>query len=67
MGGVRYSRKAVVDLIPQRNSGKMVAWHNGKVELVEIDAVIAQSPLLVNTNSYLVSTALALNIYLGTQ
>lgn len=57
--------KAAVDLIAQGDSGKMVAWRNGKVEPVEIGTVIAQSPLLVSTNSYLVSTARALGIYLG--
>lgn len=57
--------KAAVDLIAQGDTGKMVGWHNGKVEAIPLSNVLAQSPLLVSANSYLVSTARALGIYVG--
>ncbi|BDA74585.1 6-phosphofructokinase [Rivularia sp. IAM M-261] len=57
--------KAAVDLIAQGDTGKMVGWHNGKVEAIPLSNVLAQSPLLVSANSYLVETARALGIYVG--
>jgi ATP-dependent phosphofructokinase / diphosphate-dependent phosphofructokinase len=41
----------------------MVAWRNGQVEAVPLDAVLAQSPLGVAVNHYLVDTARTLSIY----
>jgi ATP-dependent phosphofructokinase / diphosphate-dependent phosphofructokinase len=41
----------------------MGAWRNGQVETVSLDAVLAQSPLYVTNNSYLLETAHALGIY----
>lgn len=57
--------KAAVDLIAAGESGKMVAWRNGQVEAVVLDDVLAQSPLHVSANHYLVETASALGIYTG--
>jgi ATP-dependent phosphofructokinase / diphosphate-dependent phosphofructokinase len=57
--------KAAVDLLANGDTGKMVAWHNGQVEAVALDAVLAQSPLHVAANSYLVETARGLGIYVG--
>lgn len=57
--------KVAVDLIAAGESGKMVAWRHGQVEAVALDAVVAQSPLHVATNHYLVQTASALGIYVG--
>lgn len=57
--------KAAVDLIAAGESGKMVAWRNGKVDAVSLDAVLAKSPLNVDANHYLLETANALGIYVG--
>ncbi|BAZ40952.1 6-phosphofructokinase [Calothrix sp. NIES-4101] len=57
--------KAAVDLIAAGESGKMVAWRNGQVEAVSLDAVLAESPLHVAKNHYLVETARAMGIYIG--
>ena len=57
--------KAAVDLIAAGESGKMVAWRNGQVEAVALDAVLAESPLHVAANHYLLETASALGIYVG--
>ncbi|MBF2063218.1 MAG: ATP-dependent 6-phosphofructokinase [Calothrix sp. C42_A2020_038] len=59
--------KAAVDLLFNGETGKMVIWHNGKVEAASLDAVLAQSPLRVAPDDYLVETARALGIYIGIQ
>lgn len=56
--------KAAVDLLAAGETAKMVAWHNGQVEAVPLEVVVAQSPLLVAPNHYLVQTARALGIYI---
>jgi 6-phosphofructokinase len=57
--------KAAVDLLAQGESGKMVAWQSEQVEAVQIEDVVAHSPLPVNPNRALVQTARALAIYVG--
>jgi ATP-dependent phosphofructokinase / diphosphate-dependent phosphofructokinase len=57
--------KAAVDLLAQGESGKMVAWRSGQVEAVQIQDVVAHSPLPVDPNGTLVQTARALAIYVG--
>jgi 6-phosphofructokinase 1 len=57
--------KTAVDLIAQGNYSQMVAWQNGQVVAVPLAEVIAQSPSPVKSNSYLISTAEALGIYVG--
>jgi ATP-dependent phosphofructokinase / diphosphate-dependent phosphofructokinase len=57
--------KAAVDLLDRGESGKMVAWRGGQVEAVEIQDVVAHSPLPVDPNGALVQTARALAIYVG--
>ncbi len=57
--------KTAVDLIAAGETGKMVAWKNGQVEAVSLDAVLLESPLHVATNSSFVETARALGIYVG--
>ncbi len=59
--------KAAVDLIAAGESGKMVAWQNGQVKSVALNDVLAQSPLHVAKNHYLVETASALGIYIGNE
>ncbi len=58
---------AAVDLIAEEKYGQMVAWQNGKVVAVPISDVVAQSPLLVDTHSYLLHNARALGIYVGSR
>ncbi len=57
--------KVAVDLIAQGQTQQMVAWQNGQVVGVPLEAVVAQSPLLVDPTSYLVQTASSLGIYVG--
>ena len=57
--------KAAVDLIAAGESGKMVAWQNGQVKSVALNDVLAQSPLHVAKDHYLVETASALGTYIG--
>ncbi|MBD2347011.1 ATP-dependent 6-phosphofructokinase [Anabaena subtropica] len=57
--------KTAVDLIAQGQFGQMVAWQNGGVVPVPIADVVAQSPLHVNPQGYLVQSARSLGIYLG--
>jgi ATP-dependent phosphofructokinase / diphosphate-dependent phosphofructokinase len=57
--------KVAVDLVAQGKSRQMVAWQNGRVAVVELEDVLAQSPLAVDPHSYLVETARALGIYIG--
>jgi ATP-dependent phosphofructokinase / diphosphate-dependent phosphofructokinase len=57
--------KAAVDLLAVGDSGKMVAWQNGQVVGVDLSAVLALSPLLLDPNNYLVETARSLGIYVG--
>ncbi len=40
--------KAAVDLLATGQSSQMVAWQNGQVVAVPLDAVLADSPCLVN-------------------
>lgn len=57
--------KVAVDLIANGQSRQMVAWQNGRVAVVPIEKVVAQSPLAVEPQSYLLETARALGIYVG--
>jgi ATP-dependent phosphofructokinase / diphosphate-dependent phosphofructokinase len=57
--------KAAVDLIAQGLTQKMVAWQNGQVVAVPLDAVLARSPLSVDPTSYLLQTASSLGVYVG--
>lgn len=57
--------KTAVDLLAQREFGKMVSWRSGQVEAVQIQDVVAHSPLPVDPNGALVQTARALAIYVG--
>ncbi|PLZ22152.1 6-phosphofructokinase [Fischerella thermalis WC542] len=57
--------KAAVDLLAAGETAKMVTWRNGQVEAVALEVVVAQSPLCVAPNHYLVQTARALGIYVG--
>lgn len=57
--------KTAVDLLAQGESGKMVAWRSGQVEAVDIQDVVARSPLPVDPNGTLIQTARALAIYVG--
>jgi 6-phosphofructokinase 1 len=57
--------KAAVDLIAGGKSGQMVAWQNGEVVAVRLEAVLTKSPSLVDPNNYLVETARSLGIYVG--
>ncbi|MCU0538105.1 MAG: ATP-dependent 6-phosphofructokinase [Hydrococcus sp. Prado102] len=57
--------KVAVDLIAEGQSRQMVAWQNGCVAVVALEDVLAQSPTSVDPQSYLVETARALGIYLG--
>jgi 6-phosphofructokinase 1 len=57
--------KAAVDLVAGGQSHQMVAWQNGRVAVVPIEEVLALSPLAVDPQSYLVETARALGIYMG--
>jgi 6-phosphofructokinase 1 len=57
--------KVAVDLVAQGQRRQMVAWQNGQVVSVPLDAVLAQSPLSVNRVSELVQTACSLGIYVG--
>ncbi|WP_414541552.1 ATP-dependent 6-phosphofructokinase [Nostoc sp. CCY0012] len=57
--------KAAVDLLATGQSSQMVAWQNGQVVAVPLDAVLADSPCLVNPDSFLVQTARSLGTYMG--
>jgi 6-phosphofructokinase 1 len=57
--------KVAVDLVAQGQKRQMVAWQNGQVVSVSLEAVLAQSPLSVNPTSDLVKTACSLGIYVG--
>ncbi|ARV57968.1 6-phosphofructokinase [Nostocales cyanobacterium HT-58-2] len=57
--------KTAVDLLAAGETAKMVAWHNGQVEAIPLELVVAQSPLCVAPNHYLVQIARALGIYVG--
>jgi ATP-dependent phosphofructokinase / diphosphate-dependent phosphofructokinase len=57
--------KAAVDLLANGDTGKMVSWHHGQVEAMPLDRVLAQSPVRVAANHYLVETARALGVYVG--
>jgi 6-phosphofructokinase 1 len=57
--------KLSVDLIAQGRSRQMVAWQNGEVGVVSLDEALAQSPRMVDADSYLAQTARALGIYVG--
>lgn len=57
--------KTAVDLVAQGESRKMVAWRNGQVEAVALEAVLDRNPCLVNPTSDLVRTANAVGIYTG--
>jgi ATP-dependent phosphofructokinase / diphosphate-dependent phosphofructokinase len=57
--------KTAVDLVAQGESRKMVAWRNGRVETVALEAVLEQSPYSVDPANELVETANALGIYVG--
>lgn len=57
--------KAAVDLIANGKSGEMVAWQNGEVVALPLEAVLAKSPSLVDPHNYLVETARSLGIYVG--
>jgi 6-phosphofructokinase 1 len=56
---------AAVDLVAREQFDRMVAWQNGEVVSVPLEAVIAQSPALVDPNGCLVQTARDLGIYIG--
>lgn len=56
---------AAVDLVAREQFDRMVAWQNGEVVSVPLEAVIAQSPALVDPNGCLVQTARDLDIYIG--
>jgi 6-phosphofructokinase 1 len=56
---------AAVDLVAQEKFDRMVAWQNGEVISVPLEAVTAQSPAPVNPDGCLVRTARALGIYIG--
>lgn len=58
--------KTAVDLIAQEQYNQMVSWQNGQVVAVPLEAVITRSPILVQPHNYLVQTAQALGIYVGT-
>ncbi|MBD2445749.1 ATP-dependent 6-phosphofructokinase [Nostoc sp. FACHB-152] len=57
--------KAAVDLIAQQNYGQMVAWQNGQVVNVPLEAVLQQSPIGVDPHGYLVETARSIGTYIG--
>ncbi|NJO94429.1 MAG: ATP-dependent 6-phosphofructokinase [Hydrococcus sp. RM1_1_31] len=57
--------KVAVDLIALGQSRQMVAWQNGGVAVVALENVLARSPVAVDPQSYLVATARALGIYVG--
>jgi 6-phosphofructokinase 1 len=57
--------QAAVDLVAQAQFDRMVAWQNGTVTSVPLEAVVTQSPSLVNPHGCLVQTAKALGIYIG--
>jgi 6-phosphofructokinase 1 len=57
--------KVAVDLVARGQSRQMVAWQNGRVGVVPIEEVLALSPIAVDPQSYLVETARALGIYVG--
>jgi ATP-dependent phosphofructokinase / diphosphate-dependent phosphofructokinase len=57
--------KVAVDLVAGGQSRQMVAWQNGRVAVVPTEEVVALSPLAVDPQSYLVETARALGIYVG--
>jgi ATP-dependent phosphofructokinase / diphosphate-dependent phosphofructokinase len=57
--------KVAVDLVANGQSRQMVAWQNGRVAVVPIEKVVAQSPLAVDPQSCLLKTARALGIYVG--
>lgn len=57
--------KTAVDLIASGDSRKMVAWHNGHVETVALDDVLAKNPRVVDPADDLVKIATALDIYIG--
>jgi 6-phosphofructokinase len=57
--------KAAVDLLANGQSAQMVAWQNGQVVAVPLEAVLACSPCLVDPNNFLVQTARSLSTYIG--
>lgn len=57
--------KTAVDLIANGESRKMVAWQNGHVATVELDAVLVKNPCSVDPTCELIKTATALGIYTG--
>ncbi|MFS0518182.1 ATP-dependent 6-phosphofructokinase [Nostoc sp. UIC 10607] len=57
--------KAAVDLLADGQSAQMVAWQNGQVVAVPLEAVLACSPCLVDPNNFLVQTARSLSTYIG--
>ncbi len=57
--------KAAVDLVAADQTGLMVSWQNGRVVPVSLQRVLAKSPLLVDSNSFLVETARCLGVYVG--
>lgn len=56
-----------VDLVAQNRFDQMVTWQAGKVTVHPLAEVLAQSPRLVDPNDFLVNTARALGIYVGTK
>ncbi len=57
--------KAAVDLLANGETGRMVAWQNGQVVAVPLEAVLAESPCLVSPHNFLVETARSLGTYIG--
>ncbi|AUT00236.1 6-phosphofructokinase [Nostoc sp. CENA543] len=57
--------KAAVDLVAQGQFGKMLAWQYGEVVPVPISEAVAQSPLHVDPQGYLIQSARSLGIYVG--
>ncbi|UKP00312.1 ATP-dependent 6-phosphofructokinase [Nostoc sp. UHCC 0870] len=57
--------KAAVDLVAKGQFGQMLAWQHGEVVAVPIQEAVAQSPLHVDPDGYLVQSARSLGIYVG--
>ncbi|MBD2506361.1 ATP-dependent 6-phosphofructokinase [Nostoc muscorum FACHB-395] len=57
--------KAAVDLLADGQSAQMVAWQNGQVVAVPLEAVLACSPCFVDPNNFLVQTARSVSTYIG--
>ncbi|MBE9099508.1 ATP-dependent 6-phosphofructokinase [Vacuolonema iberomarrocanum] len=54
-----------VELVAQNRFDHMVTWQGGKVTVHPLEEVLSQSPRLVDPNDFLVRTARALGIYVG--